>query len=159
MVHFGTAVAVAPVQGVTPFGNRAILTPHSILVVRDDDKNNDFIDQICEFLDVGVEHASSRDDLASLLRGLRPMAVIADLESDTQDGFHVMKVAASYSRTLPILMLTSNDQSLLGAIEAVQEIWGLTRVTTITETGGIGGLVDFICHAARTAGMPRLMRV
>lgn len=159
MVHIGTAVLVDPVQDVTPFGNRTIPVAHSVLVVRDDDKNNTFLDAICEFLDITVEHASTRDDLLSLLRGLRPMAVIADLESEVQDGFHVMKVAARYQRTLPVMLLTKNDPGLLGAVDAVREIWDLPGVATTTCAEGIGDLVDFICHAARHAGVSRLMRI
>jgi CheY-like chemotaxis protein len=159
MVHIGTTVLVESTQDVTPYGRRIIPAPHAVLVVRDDDKNNEFLDAICEFLDIGVEHASSTDDLATLLRGLRPMAVIADLDGESQDGFHVMKVTAGYDRTLPIMLLTSNDPALLGAVDAVQTIWGLTRVAAVTGTAGIGTLVDFICHAARDAGRSRLIRV
>jgi CheY-like chemotaxis protein len=159
MVHIGTTVLVESSQAATPFGRRIIPAPHAVLVVRDDDKNNELLDTICEFLDIGVEHASSADDLATLLRGLRPMAVIADLDSEAQDGFHVMKVVASYDRTLPIMLLTSNDPSLLGAVDAVQAVWGLTRVATVNGTAGIGTLVDFMCRAARDAGRDRLIRV
>jgi DNA-binding NtrC family response regulator len=131
----------------------------AILVVRDHDKHNESLEAICEFLDICVEYASSRDDLSQLLSGLRPMAVIADLEGEYQDGFHVMKMVANCDRLLPVMLLTSNDPALLGAVDAIQEVFGLRRVTTVTETSGIGVLVDFICHAARDAGMPRLMRV
>jgi CheY-like chemotaxis protein len=159
MVQMGTAELVEPVQVVTPFGDRTIPAPHSILVVRNSDKNSDLLDLVCEFLDIGVEHASNGDDLAPLLRGLRPIAVIADLDGEAQDGFHVMKVTASYDRTLPVLLLTSNDPALLGAVDAVQAVWGLTRVATVTGAADIGELVDFVCRAAREAGRTRLMRV
>jgi hypothetical protein len=86
------------------------------------------------------------------------MAVIADLDGEVQDGFHVMKMAADYDRSVPILLLTGYDPALLGAIDAVQEVWGLTRVATVAGTAGIGALVDFICHAARDAGRPRILR-
>ncbi len=159
MTHFGTAVVVDPVWGVNPFSERALATHPAILVVRDHDQNNEFLEAICEFLDISVEYASNRDDLNHLLSGLRPMAVIADLEGEHQDGFHVMKMVANSNRSLPILLLTSNDPALLGAVDAVQEVFGLRRVTTVSDASGIGALVDFICHAARDAGMPRLMRV
>src|SRR4051812_10837139 len=123
MVHIGTTMLVQPVQDVTPFGNGTIAYTHSILVVRGPDKNNELVDSICEFLDISVEHASTQDDLSKLLRGLRPMAVIADLDDDTQDGFHVMKVTADYERTLPVLLLCSNDHALLGAVDAIREVW------------------------------------
>jgi CheY-like chemotaxis protein len=140
-------------------GDRAVPLRSSVLVVRDGDKNSDFLDAVCEFLDIGVEHATTADDLEHMLLGMRPMAVIADLDSEVADGFHVMKTAAGYDRALPILLLTENEPALLGAVDAVQEIWGLRRVATVAGTGGIGELVDFICHAARDAGRSRMMRI
>jgi CheY-like chemotaxis protein len=131
---------------------------HAVLVVRDSDKNSEYLESVCEFLDIGVQHASTGDDLRMMLTRLRPMAVIADLDGEGQDGFHVMKMAADYDRSVPILLLTGYDPALLGAIDAVQEVWGLTRVATAAATAGIGALVDFICHAARDAGRPRMLR-
>ena len=131
---------------------------HAVLVVRDPDKSSDYLESVCEFLDIDVQHAATGDDLRMMLTTLRPMAVIADLDGEVQDGFHVMKVAADYDRSVPILLLTGYDPALLGAIDAVQEVWGLTRVATVAGTAGIGALVDFICHAARDAGRPRILR-
>jgi CheY-like chemotaxis protein len=131
---------------------------HSVLVVRDPDRNSDYLESVCEFLDIGVQHAATGDDLRTILATLRPMAVIADLDGEAQDGFHVMKMAADYDRSVPILLLTGYDPTLLGAIDAVQEVWGLTRVGTAAATSGIGVLVDFICHAAREAGRTRMLR-
>lgn len=159
MVHIGTADVMDRVWDETTFVDRIVPTQYSVLVVRDPEKNSDYLDSICEFLSIGVEHATTDDDLASMLSMLRPMAVIADLDGEVQDGYHVMKVAAGYNRSLPVLLLTNNDPALLGAVDAVQEIWGLTRVATATDTAGIGALVDFICHAARDAGRSRLMRL
>ena len=158
MVHFGNAMVIDPVRDVTPFGDRTIPSQYSVLVVRDSNKINDYLNAVCEFLDIGVEHATTADDLGPILLGLRPMAVIADVEGEVADGFHIMKTAADYDRSLPVLLLTTNEPALLGAIDAVQEVWGLRRVATATG-GGIGELVDFICHASRDAGRSRLMRV
>lgn len=137
---------------------RAVSAQYSVLVVRDPDRNSDYLQSVCEFLDIGVQHATTDDDLPAMLHTVRPMAVIADLDGETQDGFHVMKVAADYDRSVPILLLTGYDPVLLGAVDAVQEVWGLTRVATAADTAGVGALVDFICHAAREAGRPRAMR-
>jgi ActR/RegA family two-component response regulator len=131
---------------------------HAVLVVRDADKGSDYLESICEFLDIDMHHASTGDDLRTMLTTLRPMAVIADLDGDSQDGFHVMKMAADYNRSVPILLLTGYDPAMLGAIDAVQEVWGLTHVATAAATAGIGALVDFICHAARDAGRLRMVR-
>src|ERR1700689_4888570 len=132
MEHFGISVVADQGRNVPPFRERTIPTQRSVLVVRDDDKNNELLDAICEFLDIAVEHAASGGDLGPLLLGLRPMAVIADLEGDVQDGFHVMKMAAGYDRRLPVLLLTGKENLLQGAIDAVKEVWGLRHVVTAT---------------------------
>ncbi len=158
MVHIGTDMILDPVRYTASVGGKTGPIRHSVLVVRDGAGDNELLDQICEFLDIGVEHASSGDDLARILPELQPLAVIADVEGANQDGFHVMKVAADYNRSLPILLLNSNDTSLLGAVQAVQETWGLTRVATVDGPAEIGALVDFICQAARRGGRSQLMR-
>ena len=52
-------------QNTVPFRTRAVPVQHSVLVVRDDTTNNDYLEAVCEFLDIGVEHASSGGDLDS----------------------------------------------------------------------------------------------
>jgi hypothetical protein len=157
MVHIASTVVVDQNRGVTPFVERHIPPAHSVLVVRDHYGNDDFLDGICEFLDIGVEHVTSGEDIGPMLRGLRPMAIIADLDGKAQDGCHVLKMAAAYDRMLPILLFSSNDPALLGAVDAVSEVWGTARV--VISSGRVGEVVDFICRAARDAGRSRLMRV
>jgi CheY-like chemotaxis protein len=159
MVHITTAMAVDSRRETMPFRARAIPPQHSVLVVRDDSTNNDFLDAVCDFLDIGVEHASSGGDLAPLLLGLRPMAVIADLDGEAQDGFHVLKMVADFNRKLPVLLLTADEPGIEGAVDAVKEVWGLWRVATAPGMESVGAVVDFLCHAARDAGHSRMMRI
>ena len=111
MVHFGTAGVIDREWGVTTFRYQIVPVHNSILLVRDRDRDSDHLKSVCEFLGIGVEHATSADDLNSMLPKLCPLAVITDLDSEAQDGFHVMKMAAAYDRALPILLLTSDDPS------------------------------------------------
>ena len=92
MVHIGTSLIVNSAQHVTTFVGGTAGLAQTVLVVRDSDRGDDYLDAICEFLDIGVERVSSGDDLAPMLRALRPMAVIADVDGEAQDGFHVMKI-------------------------------------------------------------------
>ena len=68
-------------------------------------------------------------------------------------------MTAAYDPDLPVLLLTDGNPALLGAVDAIAELHGLTRVATVIGTSDIGGLVDFLCHAARDSGMTRLLRV
>ena len=160
MTHFETAVTVNPALDITPVDDWSVAGRHSLLVVRDHvDQDNDFLEAICEFLDIGVAYATGSDDIGALLTAARPMAVIAPLEGEHQDGFHVMKVVAAHDRMLPVMLRAGNDTTLLGAVDAVQEIWGLRDVTTSGEAAGIGPLAEFIFSTARAAGTSGLMRV
>jgi CheY-like chemotaxis protein len=159
MVNISADTVVNSRRDTTPFRPRSIPALYTVLVVRDDNSNNEYLEAICEFLGIGVEHASSGGDLGPLLIGLRPLAVIADLDGDGQDGFHVMKMAADYNKRLPVLLLTGNETAIHGAIDAVKEVWGLWRVSTAVGMGSVGEVVDFLCHAARDAGHARMLRV
>jgi CheY-like chemotaxis protein len=159
MGQLGTTDVIDRDWGNATFDDRTVPVNNSILVVRDAGRNSDYLNSVCEFLGIAMQYVSAGEDLQTILPGLRPMAVVADLDGDVQDGFHVMKMTADFDRSVPILLLTSSDPALLGAIDAVQEAWGLTHVATAADTAGIGVFVDFICQAARDAGRPRLMRV
>ena len=103
------------------------------------------------------------------LRVVRPTALIdisaipelrrSDIDGDEQDGFHSMKVVASYDRDLPIMMLTGGDPILMGAVDAVQESWGLTMVSRSTPANLAGQLAEFLYAAGRRAGCMRLVQI
>ena len=52
-------------------------------------------------------------------------------------------------RDLPVLLITGDDPALIGAIDAVEEIWQLTSVDKWQRLLGIGALVDFLLRAGR----------
>jgi hypothetical protein len=159
MAHIAATDVIDRVWAVTPSADRIDPSRHSVLVVSDEGQSNESLDLVCEFLDIDVVRADGGDDLGPMLLRNRPMAVIANLDGEGQDGCHVMKTIAGYNRSLPILLFSSNEPALLGAVDAVREIWGLAHVSTVHGSGGIGALVDFICHASRDAGRSRLMRI
>jgi len=157
MEHVALTTTLDP--GVDLFPIAAPADPDSafVLVVRDDDTRGGFLSTICDFLGLPVEHVGGDEDLAPLLRINPPIAVVAELDGPHQDGCHVMKTVASIDRTLPILLLTDGNPADLGAVDAVRELFGLTRIATATGLGDIGKLVDFLCQASREAGQLRLL--
>ena len=159
MIHFTAPASLNMEQKDSPFAGGLSQVTGSVLIVRDPDKNNFLLDTICQFLDITVEHITTEDDLITALQMTRPMAVVADLEGNTRDGYDVMMKVATYNRALPILLLTCDDPVLLGAVDAIRELWRLTRVSTLTEAAEVGVLVDFLCQAGRDAGVSRMMRI
>jgi hypothetical protein len=114
---------------------------------------------VCEFLDLRLEVVSAGTDLTTVLRTERPLAVISDVDGVDHDGFHVMKMVARYNLDLPLMLLTGGDQAMMGAADAVQELWGLTQVTQTSGFPLAGQLVNFLFSAGRRAGCMRLVPV
>lgn len=137
---------VAPAQGV-------------VALVSDDAGTLARIQPVCEFLDLKIEVVSADIDLTSVLIEMRPMCVIVDLEGETQDGFHAMKLVGRYNRDLPFLLLTDGDPIMMGAADAVQELCGLTAVSSTSDFPLAGQLVSFLFNAGRQAGCLRLLPV
>jgi CheY-like chemotaxis protein len=130
-----------------------------VVIVSDDPATVENLTPVCEFLELKMEVVSAGTDLIAALRQHRPMAVISDVEGQDQDGFHTMKLIARYSRDLPIMLLTGGDAVLMGAADAVQDLWGLTSVTRTSGFPVAGQLVAFLFGAGRRAGCMRLVPI
>lgn len=130
-----------------------------VAIVSDDPVTVEKLAPIFEFLDLKMTVVSTDTDLAHVLRECRPMAVITDVDCEEQDGFHTMKTVAHYKRDLPVLLLTNGDSVLMGAADAVQEVWGLNSVTQTSASPVAGQLVAFLFSAGRKAGCMRLVPV
>jgi DNA-binding NtrC family response regulator len=114
---------------------------------------------VCDCLSVAVEQITSRDDLRVALRDVRPMAVVAEMDGAGQDGCHVLMTLAAYDPDLPVLLITGEEAALLGAIDAVEEIWQLSSVTKWPRLLGVGPVVDFLFRSGRKGNCLGLMSV
>jgi DNA-binding NtrC family response regulator len=130
-----------------------------VLVVEDDIRLSETFRVICECLGVAIMRMPSRDDLGAVLRNRRPMTVVAEMDAIGQDGCHVLMTIAAYDRSLPVLLITGPDPALLGAVDAVEEIWALSSVEKWPDLLGVGAIVDFLFRAGRKGRCMRLMSV
>ena len=128
-----------------------------VVVIQDTNVLGDALEGICECLGIAVERISSYDDLAATLRRCRPMAVVAEMDAAGQDGCHVLITVAAYDQRLPILMMTGDDPTLLGAIDAVEEMWNVEAVVKWPRLLGAGEIVNFLFHAGHSGNCLRLM--
>jgi hypothetical protein len=118
-----------------------------MLVLDDDGILYEALCGLCGFFDVRVERIDSNEPLLPFLKRCRPMAVVAPLDSEGQDGAHVLMTVARYDRSLPVLLLGDGDAALAGATDAVAEVWGLSSVTQSAGLPSPGALADFVCRA------------
>ncbi|WP_216856050.1 response regulator [Acidisphaera sp. S103] len=140
-------------------GTMTVALQGVVVIVSDDPGTIGKVAPVCEFLELRVEVVSAGVDLTQALREHRPMAVISDVDGEEQDGFHTMKVIARYNRDLPIMLLTGGDSVLMGAADAVQDMWGLTSVTRTSGFPMAGQLVAFLFGAGRRTGGMRLVPI
>jgi hypothetical protein len=130
-----------------------------VLVVEDGIRLSEAFRVICDCLGVAVERLPSTDDLKVALRTRRPMVVIAEMDGAGQDGCHVLMTVAEHDRSLPVLLIMGPDPALVGAVDAVEEIWELTSVETWPNLLGVGAMVDVLFRAGRQGRCMRLMSV
>ena len=130
-----------------------------IVVVQDDDERLGVLDSICECLGIAVERMSSNEDLAAKLRLHCPMAVVAEMDAEGQDGCHVLITIAKYDRTLPALIITNDDPVSLGALDAVEELWHVETVVKWPRLLGASEIVNFLFRAGRNGNCLGLVPV
>ena len=138
---------------------RAVGKGQIVLVVEDRPRLSRTVGYICDFLSLPMACVSTGSDLAAMLAEWEPMAVVCDLEGGAQDGCHVMKTVAAHDPALPMLLVTGGDASLIGAAEAVEEIWHLSGVVKLQDMPGLGDVVDFLFRTGRLGGSSSLMSV
>jgi hypothetical protein len=119
------------------------------VVVEDGKALSDAFRQILDFLAIGLERVACDGPLLPVLRRHQPMAVIAAMDAQGQDGAHVLKTVADYDSSLPVLLLIDRDPVLSGAAEAVADLWGLSGVTQTASWPSAGEIVEFLCRAGQ----------
>lgn len=127
----------------TPIETRVPL----VLVLEDGCALSEALRGVCAFLEIQVERLDSDEPLLPFLQRCRPMAVIAPMEAEGQDGAHVLMTVADFDRSLPVLLLSDGDPALAGAADAVIDLWGLTCVSHSTQWPAPGQFAEFLCHA------------
>ena len=130
-----------------------------VLVVEDGVSLSEAFRAICECLGIAVARLPSTDDLTVALRDRRPMLVVAEMDTVGQDGCNILMTVAPHDRDLPVLLIMGPDPALLGAVDAVEEIWGLSSVEKWPDLPGIGAIVDLLFRAGRKGQCMRLMSV
>jgi CheY-like chemotaxis protein len=140
-------------------GTTSAAHQRAVVIVCEDPDTIEQLTPICEFLDLKIEVVAGGAELDHVLRECNPMAVVAGVDNEVQDGFQTMKQAARYRHDLPILLLTAGDPVLMGAADAVQSVWGLTSVTCTEARPIAGPMIAFLFDAGRRAGCMRLIAV
>ncbi len=130
-----------------------------VLALEDGWAMSDAMRQICDFLEVSVERIDSNEDILPFLQRSRPMAVIATMDAEGQDGCNVLMTVARHDPSLPVLLMLGPDPAVAGAADAVTELWGLTEVMQAAAWPSPGAIVEFLCRAGLRGNCLALMPV
>ncbi len=139
--------------------SRAPVREATVVVVEDEPRWSQAIEELCAFLGVRLAKLSDKDDLAPVLRDRRPMAVLASMDGAVQDGCHVMKLVAAHDPDLPLMMLTDGDAALAGAADAIEELWGLKSVVQRSALPDPGTMMEFLFRAGQRGRCLGLMPI
>ena len=118
-----------------------------VLALEDQPTLSAAMHEICDFLEIAIERIDSHEDLLPYLQRCQPMAVVAEMDAEGQDGCHVLMTVARHDRSLPVLLMTGRDASTAGAVDAVTELWGLTEVVQTATWPPPGTIAEFLCRA------------
>jgi len=158
MTYMDRVLSAGAVSGDEGGGSRAVREP-LVLVVEDEVHLTEAFRTVCDCLNLAVVRMPTGGDLSEALLRCRPLAVVAAMDAAGQDGCNVLMTVAGYDPDLPVLLLTGEDPALLGAVDAVEELWRLTSVTKWSRLGGVGAILDFVFRAGRKGGGMRLMSI
>ena len=128
-----------------------------VLALEDGRALSDPMRQICDFLEISVERIDSNEDLLPFLQRCRPMAVIATMDAEGQDGCNVLMTVAQHDPSLPVLLMTDGNPAEVGAVQAVTDLWGLTEVMQAIFWPAPGTLAEFLCRAGMRGNCLALM--
>ncbi len=120
-----------------------------VLVVEDHARLSEPLRPVCDFIGVAVEIVGPHDDLTALMQDRQPISIITQLDTQLRDCCSVMRAAAEYDRTLPILVVAGQEDALLGMVDAVEDLLQLSNVTKVKAMPGCGEIADFLFKACR----------
>jgi len=118
-------------------------------VVEEDHTISGGIGDLCVSLQIDVVVARTAAEFSRLLVARNPIAVVAAVDTRDQDGYHVLMEVSERERTLPVMLITGSDPAMMGAAEAVIELWRLDSVQICAHLPSVGQLAEFLCDSVR----------
>jgi hypothetical protein len=71
----------------------------------------------------------------------------------------MLRSVAAYDPDLPVLLVTGDDPAIDGAIDAAEQLWGLTSVCRLSEAPGLLDVMNFLFLAGRRTDSGRLIPI
>ena len=116
-----------------------------LLVVEENDTISRALDALCVSLGINVVVVRTAAEFVRLLVARSPIAVVAAVDTHDQDGCHVLMKVSEHGRTLPVILIAGPDPAMMGAAEAVTELWRLGSVKIYAHLPSVGQFAEFLC--------------
>ena len=115
--------------------------------------------QMCHALAIELVAVASHHDLPFRLRHHRPMAIISELDPKGTTSCAALRTIAAYDQDMPVLLVAGQDPSVLGTIDAAEQLWRLSALHRLGDAPTANDLIGFLFRAGRRSGLGRLMPV
>ncbi|UTW50203.1 response regulator [bacterium SCSIO 12827] len=126
-----------------------------VLIVDDDQGICDFIAEVVESAGYQAAHANNSHEMIRVLEGGLPDLMIIDLIMPDRDGVECLEMMARMEgfASLPILMMSGFDKTMLAIAQKFGSERGLNMVGVLNKPFSVSGLRDridqaFACDAA-----------
>ncbi len=149
-------VSIFPAQLATPAVEPE---PQRILVLGRTEALSPLLVAVCEQLDIALVPLRAQHELPMRLHQLRPIAVIGAALDVAADCCGLLRTIAAHDQDMPVLMVTQDEPSVLGAIDVAEQLWGLTAVSLVSAVQAPQDVVGFVFRATRWRDTGRLMPV
>lgn len=114
---------------------------------------------MCQSLDIEVIEVVSHHDLPFRLHHHRPIGVVSELNPCSPASCAGLRSIASYDPAMPVLLVTNADPTILGTLDAAEQLWGLSCLERIADPPSVKDLMRFLFQAGRRLGHGRLLPV
>ncbi len=130
-----------------------------ILVLGNPQALSPLLVSVCQALDIVLVPLPALYDLPLHLHQMNPIAVIGVALGDEADCCGVLRTIAAHDQDMPVLMMSQDEPSVLGAIDVAEQLWGLTAVSLLSPAQNPQEMVGFLFHATRWRHTGRFLPV
>jgi hypothetical protein len=128
-----------------------------IIVLAGRDGVSPMLHAMCDALLIKLVAISSHHDLPFRLHQHRPMAVISEIDPQGIASCAALRSIAAYNPEMPVLLVAGDDPTVLGTIDAAEQLWSLSSLHRLAAIPAPSDLIGFLFQAGRHSGLGRLM--
>jgi DNA-binding NtrC family response regulator len=128
-----------------------------VIVLAGSDGVSSTVRAMCDALLIELVAINSHHDLPFRLHHHRPMAVISEIDPQGIASCAALRSIAAYNPEMPVLLVAGDDPTVLGTIDAAEQLWCLSSLHRLAAPPAASDLIGFLFQAGRHSGLGRLI--